>query len=453
MKKFQLPVIGGIRKVLTQPTTTPGTTIAELGQGTITLAQLAAIITQIQSQQNNTGGGNIGDGTEAFLAVGPGLSGGGPMLGTVRLRVNQPPVFLADDGADGDPGPPGAPGLRGLQGVQGPPGPDGADGADGDPGPPGAPGTSTSGSVGPSGGAGPAGPALFMLADDGQDGDLGPPGPPGPLGATGNTGNVGPTGGTGPAGPAIFLDAEPGADGDQGPPGIQGATGSIGLTGGVGPASPAVFILAEDGWPGDDGRPGLTGATGATGGQGPAGTPSMMADETWTDEEIFRGPLLGPQNLIGPLGVGGPPAFNAATYTLTANSTNGNVFAVIGPTGVSALAEFAGNGKTIPTLTMAVGQSAAGASTVLARGTQTLQIGNGNGNLTFAAATGAGLFNAGLGVSAAIPAVTAGQTDIGTTTTTTVITTAGGVAIPVLAAVMWRVNVNGVAYGVPCFAL
>lgn len=282
MKKFQLPVIGGIRKVLVQPSTTPGTTITEVGSGEITLAQLALLITQIQAQQQNTGGGNIGDGTEAFLAVGPGLSGGGPMLGTVQLRVNQPPVFSADDGADGDPGPPGAPGLRGPQGVQGPPGPDGADGADGDPGPPGAPGTSTSGSVGPSGGAGPAGPALFMLADDGQDGDLGPPGPPGPLGATGNTGNVGPTGGTGPAGPAIFLDAEPGADGDQGPPGIQGAKGSIGLTGGVGPTGPAIFLDAE---PGADGDPGPMGPPGVRGLTGPAGNSfAMMPEDTWTDD-------------------------------------------------------------------------------------------------------------------------------------------------------------------------
>ena len=56
-------------------------------------------------------------------------------------------------------------------------------------------------------------------------------------------------------------------------------------------------------------------------------------------------------------------------------------------------------------------------------------------------------------VNGATPAPATGRTDIGITTTSTVITTAGGVAIPVLAATMWVVNVNGVQYGVPCFAL
>jgi hypothetical protein len=34
-----------------------------------------------------------------------------------------------------------------------------------------------------------------------------------------------------------------------------------------------------------------------------------------------------------------------------------------------------------------------------------------------------------------------------------VITTAGGIALPALAKTFWVVNVNGVAYGVPLFAL
>ena len=57
------------------------------------------------------------------------------------------------------------------------------------------------------------------------------------------------------------------------------------------------------------------------------------------------------------------------------------------------------------------------------------------------------------GFSGATPAVAAGRTDIGTTTTGTVITTAGGIALPAFAKTFWVVNVNGVAYGVPCFAL
>ena len=58
-----------------------------------------------------------------------------------------------------------------------------------------------------------------------------------------------------------------------------------------------------------------------------------------------------------------------------------------------------------------------------------------------------------VGVYGATPTVTAGRTDIGITTTGTVITTAGGISLPALAKTFWVVNVNGVAYGVPCFAL
>lgn len=171
MKKIQLPAIGGIRKVI-QAGTTPaqGTTIAELGNGTVSLAQLAAIISQIQSQQVNTGGGNIGDGTEAVLVPGPGLSGGGPLIGTVRLNLTAPiPWGMGDDGGggDGDPGPPGAPGKSGVNGA--------------------------------TGGVGPMGPAIFLEADSGVDGDSGPPG------ASGQQGLQGPQGPTGAAGTTLVF--------------------------------------------------------------------------------------------------------------------------------------------------------------------------------------------------------------------------------------------------------
>jgi hypothetical protein len=78
-----------------------------------------------------------------------------------------------------------------------------------------------------------------------------------------------------------------------------------------------------------------------------------------------------------------------------------------------------------------------------------------NGNVTIAApASGEALVVSGaIGVTGATPAVTAGQTDIGVTTTGTVITTAGGIALPALASTFWVANVNGVKYGIPCFAL
>ena len=171
VRKAQLPVIGGIRKVITVPgsNVAVGTTIAEIGSGTISLATLATIITNIQGQQNNDGGGNIGDGTEATLVVGPGLSGGGPMLGSVPLRLTAPiPWGMGDDGGggDGDIGPPGLAGIRGVDGA--------------------------------TGGVGPAGPAIFMAADDGQDGDSIP-------GVTGPAGSPGVAGPTGPAGTTLVY--------------------------------------------------------------------------------------------------------------------------------------------------------------------------------------------------------------------------------------------------------
>jgi hypothetical protein len=162
--KIQLPSIGGLRKVVKVPgsNVAVGTTISELGSGTVSLAQLAAIISQIQAQQTNTGGGNIGDGTEAVLVPGPGLSGGGPMLGSVPLRLTAPIPWGLDDGGgggDGDPGPPGPPGRNGATGAQG-----------------------------------PLGPAIFMSADDGEKGDVGPPGIQGLAGATGPSGSAGAAG-------------------------------------------------------------------------------------------------------------------------------------------------------------------------------------------------------------------------------------------------------------------
>ena len=80
-------------------------------------------------------------------------------------------------------------------------------------------------------------------------------------------------------------------------------------------------------------------------------------------------------------------------------------------------------------------------------------MGGPSGNSLAWAAVGNFTFTSSIGVQGATPAVTANQTDIGTTTTGTVITTAGGIALPALAKTFWVVNVNGVAYGVPCFAL
>jgi hypothetical protein len=214
MTKFQVPTIGGIRKVIKQDAaTSPGTTIAEVGSGTISLSQLAQYITQIQTaQQNNTQGA----GDDIYIVVGPGLAGGGS-VGVVPIRLTAPiPYFGGEDGADGADGPPGAAGPKGATGnagatgpagvgLMGPHGDDGADGEDGRPGPQG-----NQGPQGLQGSTGPAGVGVQGQAgDDGADGDLGPPGATGPQGATGQNGAQG------VAGPALFFLAEDGADGEQ----------------------------------------------------------------------------------------------------------------------------------------------------------------------------------------------------------------------------------------------
>jgi hypothetical protein len=84
-----------------------------------------------------------------------------------------------------------------------------------------------------------------------------------------------------------------------------------------------------------------------------------------------------------------------------------------------------------------------------------LEINNAGNTVGLAYITGVGRMNltGSLGIKGATPAITAGQTDIGTTTTVTVITTVGGISLPALASTFWVVNVNGVKYGIPCFAL
>lgn len=262
MSKFQLPTIGGVRKVLKQSAATQGTTIAEIGNGTISLNQLAQIISQIQANQQNTGGGNIGDGSEGTLVLGPGLSGGGPLVGNVPIRLTAPIPFGLDDGGggggDGDPGPPGQAGINGLNG--------------------------------PTGGVGPTGPAVFLEAEPGDDGLWAIPGNPGTPGLPGLPGA---TGGVGPAGPAIFLEAENGIDGDPGAPGMMGPQG-------------------------------ITGSQGPQGVQGSgAGLAIWVPDDVVTDEEIYRGPAStrGATNINGPLLINTNAAYGC---TLTAGSVTAN---------------------------------------------------------------------------------------------------------------------------------
>lgn len=155
VKKVQLPVVGGVRKVIsTGSTTAAGTTISEFGSNTITLAQLAAALGTLVAPAS----GLIGDASTATIAVGPGLSGGGPVLGVVPINLTAPtpPQFFFEENE----GPQGDQGLQGFTGAQGPIGIRGFTGEDGTPG--------EDGWIqGPPGPQGPQGPAGSSSASSG----------------------------------------------------------------------------------------------------------------------------------------------------------------------------------------------------------------------------------------------------------------------------------------------
>ncbi len=271
---MQLPPIGGVRKVLKTQTGQSGTTIAEFGNNTITLEQLAAAILNLLTNTNSivTGQQNAG-----VLVPGPGLAGGGVLTGNVPIRLTAPisPYSLEDGSVDNDAGMviPGPPGPRGI--------------------------------------AGPSG--QFMIPEDGADGDW-LPGPQGVMGSQGPQGVPG-TSGTGSGGGMTIYLTEDATDNDAGylvpgPIGPQGATGATGATGASGLGSGTAigyypYSMEDGGVDNDAGYfvPGPAGATGATGsagtGSGTSGLQIWIPDDIQTDEEIYRGPTNGPVNGIG----------------------------------------------------------------------------------------------------------------------------------------------------------
>jgi len=366
-KKTQVPSVGGIRKMLIPSGTAVGTTIAELGSNTVTLAQLAALIAAV-TPPANTGGGNIGTGKEASIALGPGLSGGGTLIGNVPIRLVAPPAFIAEDGVDGDPGMQGIQGPRGLQGL----------------------------------------PGATWFAEDGADGDQGIQGIQGLQGIQGPAGAV--STGSSVATPMQLFDEDP-TDND-----------TFGVMPVIVPIIKTLMAM-------------------------PVAT-SMIYEDYAQDEGIIpdNKSALGAVSIGGQVTVLANPLGGAGNRTIFINAINtGDARIGVSTTTIgNAQINFDTNGvqnwvisnfRTDGSLRLSASQTPGTADAVVITPA---------GNTTI---TGY------VGVRGAIPAVTAGQTDIGTTTTTTVITTAGGVAIPALAATMWRINVNGVTYGVPCFAL
>jgi hypothetical protein len=120
VKRVQVPVLGGLRKVIsTGQGQAVGTTIAEYGSGTITLAQLRAALGVPQPGSTPSGGGGGGAQVSAAIAPGPGLGGGGPVIGAVPLYLTAPPAMIFEEHVE-DHIP--VPGPRGVPGPQGPPG-------------------------------------------------------------------------------------------------------------------------------------------------------------------------------------------------------------------------------------------------------------------------------------------------------------------------------------------
>lgn len=289
MAKFQVPSVGGIRKVIKINSTGSGTLIAEFGAGTITLAQLKAALGLAAAP--NTGGGNIGTGTNAAIALGPGLTGGGPLVGAVSVRLTAPMALLQDDGPQGEDGPPGIPGRQGLPGPIGPPG-WGMDGDSGDDGAPGMPGAA--GAPGAPGVPGPQGiPGFGLDGDQGEDGIAGLPGSAGVAGA------IGPRGVQGD--PGFGLDGDQGEDGSPGLPGAAGAPGVPGV-----PGPQGIPGLGVDGDQGEDGMPGTSGAAGVAGlpgVPGPQGIPGYGLDGDQGEDGIPGLPgTPGPAGTNGTIG-------------------------------------------------------------------------------------------------------------------------------------------------------
>jgi hypothetical protein len=125
-KKIQVPAVGGIRKVIQPAAASSATTIAGLEGQTLSVAQLKALLGNVQASGPSTP--SAAAAATASLVVGPGLIGGGPIVGAVPLRLVQltPPVvwndtLLPDDwiivGGSGGGGSSGSSTLAGLSDV------------------------------------------------------------------------------------------------------------------------------------------------------------------------------------------------------------------------------------------------------------------------------------------------------------------------------------------------
>jgi hypothetical protein len=131
--------------------------------------------------------------------------------------------------------------------------------------------------------------------------------------------------------------------------------------------------------------------------------------------------FYGPISITAPIG-GAVPALqiagNLAQPALQWINNGGGGESAIGGAGVSALTDYAGNNNVVGTSSLAIGQTAAGVSTILARGSQALNIGNANGTISMAAG-GATTISSGLTITASGLTISAGGASITGATTIT----------------------------------
>jgi hypothetical protein len=189
----------------------------------------------------------------------------------------------------------------------------------------------------------------------------------------------------------------------------------------------------------------------------PEGTNHGMIPDDDFDEPV----MIGPQSALGALTINGP--FNTKGTTATIGTPAGALALKLYGDGSDNTLSLDTNGRFVTQDFSHQGGLRAqqfwddtnqrfSFQTTIATATIVLQAGNAVTAMTLTSG-GAAVISSGLSIKGATPLVTAAQTDLGITTTTTVITTAGGIAIPALASTFWVINVNGVQYGVPCFAL
>jgi hypothetical protein len=177
-RRVTVPVKGGLYKSVRVDTAqSSGTTISGFENTTLTLDQLRAVL-GLNNKASVTPPSGGGSGTPASLIVAPGLVGGGPLVGSVPLRVNKTQAAaMFVGGGDDEGGGSGPPGKRGKDGATGP---TGATGPAGTPG-------------------GPRGYPIALIAE--------PEDPPSPIlvrGPRGLTGQTGPAG-AGSGHPKIWL--------------------------------------------------------------------------------------------------------------------------------------------------------------------------------------------------------------------------------------------------------